>query len=114
MLLSEPLKADVEGMIASGAVSAVNLAEVVTKLVEHGVTPIAIQSSLSRLGMGVVPFDAEQSMQTGLLREGTRHLGLSLGDRACIALAQQLKLPVLTTDRVWKDLDVGVEVRVVR
>lgn len=48
------------------------------------------------------------------LRAATRHLGLSLADRACLALAQRLKLPVLTTDRAWAQLQIDVEIRLAR
>jgi PIN domain nuclease of toxin-antitoxin system len=49
-----------------------------------------------------------------MLRPPTKHKGLSLADRACLALGQQLNLPVITADRVWKELDLEVEVRLVR
>jgi ribonuclease VapC len=56
-------------------------------------------------------FDQELAFQAGFLHPLTRFRGLSLGDRACPALGQQLNLPVLTTDRIWGELDFGVEVR---
>jgi ribonuclease VapC len=43
-----------------------------------------------------------------------RHYGLSLGDRACLALAMELKLPVVTADRAWIDLDLGIDICVIR
>jgi ribonuclease VapC len=56
----------------------------------------------------------EQAYQVGLLRPLTRHAGLSLGDRACLALAKQLGLPALTTDRIWEHVAIGVPVQVIR
>ena len=53
---------------------------------------------------GLLPFTAEQALISGLLRPGTRALGLSLGDRCCLALAQVLKAEVVTADRPWKAL----------
>jgi len=55
-----------------------------------------------------VPFDASDAVGAGLLRAATRPFGLSLGDRACLQLATRLKLPVLTTDRQWARLSIGV------
>jgi len=59
-------------------------------------------------------FDWAAGLAAGLLRASTRRFGLSLGDRACLALAQQLQAPVLTTDRVWERLDIGVPIVVIR
>jgi PIN domain nuclease of toxin-antitoxin system len=61
-----------------------------------------------------VPFDEELARGAGALRPATKSLGLSLGDRACLALAQREGLPVLTADRAWAKLAVGVEVKVIR
>jgi PIN domain nuclease of toxin-antitoxin system len=59
-------------------------------------------------------FDSVLSMNAGLLRPLTKSAGLSLGDRACLALARHKNVPVLTTDRAWKDLDIGIVVAVIR
>jgi len=90
------------------AMSAVNLSEVVAKLSERGGTELSIRRITSRLGIEVVPFDASDAVGAGLLRAATRPFGLSLGDRACLQLATRLKLPVLTTDRQWARLSIGV------
>jgi ribonuclease VapC len=96
------------------AVSAVNLAEVVAKLSEGGMVDAAIRATLAPLSLDVFDFTAALAYQTGLLRPLTKQAGLSLGDRACLALAQQLGLPALTTDRTWAGLPVGVVVQVIR
>ncbi|MGE0599827.1 MAG: type II toxin-antitoxin system VapC family toxin [Dehalococcoidia bacterium] len=96
------------------AISAVNLAEVVAKLDERSFDPIAIQQMLSAFGMEVFPFDEPLAVQSGLLRSRTRRSGLSLGDRACLALAQHLGVPAATTDRAWQTLDTPVEIRLLR
>ena len=83
-------------------------------MVERGLTEAAIRGSLDALEIEVVAFDAEQSYTAGLLRPATRTRGLSLGDRACLALARHLGLAVLTADRVWTELDLGVDVRLAR
>ena len=61
-----------------------------------------------------IAFDYDLAFQTGLLRPITKRAGLSLGDRACLALGAQLGVPVLTTDRSWESLGLPVEVRVIR
>lgn len=114
LLLQEPGWQFVADRADVAAVGAVNLSEVVARLVDGGVAAVAVQQSLSRLGMAVVPFDDRLAVQAGLLRDSTRRLGLSFGDRACIALAQHLQLPVLTADRAWSGLNVDVEVLVIR
>lgn len=94
--------------------SAVNLTEVLTVLLDKGVGPEDARLALGDLSCEVVPLDRDLAMAAGALRPRTRHLGLSLGDRACLALAAARGLPVLTADRSWTALDVGVEVRLIR
>jgi ribonuclease VapC len=97
------------------AVSAVNVGEVVTKLTERGVTAAESEEIVRQLRCPIIPFDAAQALLAGQLRARTRGLGLSLGDRACLALALSMQArSVLTTDRAWATLDLGLEVRVIR
>ena len=111
---SEP-GANVVGAVASeAAMSAVNLSEVVAKLVEGGMPEEAIRQVLEELNIEVTPFDSEQAYRAGLLRLLTRPIGLSLGGRACIALGIHLGREVLTADRSWAGLDLGIEVRLIR
>jgi len=114
LLNTEPGSEEVERTIPGAAISTVNLSEVVAKLVEAGMPEEAVRSVLGGIELEIHPFDVELAFQTGILRPQTRALGLSLGDRACVALGLQLKAPVLTTDRNWKSLNVGVEVRAIR
>lgn len=95
-------------------ISAVNFAEVVSKLGDRGFAEKDAREIASGLGLPVMPFDTRLAMDTGLLRPATRHAGLSLGDRACLALARSLNAPVMTADRAWADLDLGVEIRLIR
>jgi PIN domain nuclease of toxin-antitoxin system len=94
--------------------STVNLAEVFSKLLERDLTADAAASMIYRYGFDPVPFDRELARRAGVLRPVANALGLSLGDRACLALAQREALPVLTTDRAWTKLNVGVEIKVLR
>ncbi len=100
--------------LPQGVMSAVNLSEVIAKLAEAGMPEAATRQAISGLGVEIVPFDNEQSYVAGMLRPPTMNLGLSLGDRACLALAQLLSLPALTTDGLWAQLDLDIEVEIVR
>lgn len=99
---------------ADAFMSAVNLAEVISKLMERGLSAEQADAIVYRYGFDVVPFDEALARRTGALRPETKSLGLSLGDRACLALAQREGLPVLTADRSWAKLAIGVEVKVIR
>jgi ribonuclease VapC len=111
----EPGSDKVAQAIEDGAVlSTVNLAEVTSKLNELGTPDTLIQTAINVLELTIVDFNTELAYKVGLLRPLTKSAGLSLGDRACLALAQHLNLPVLTTDRVWKDLLPAVTVQLIR
>ncbi|HVG10356.1 MAG TPA: type II toxin-antitoxin system VapC family toxin [Thermoanaerobaculia bacterium] len=114
LLNREPGAEEVEKTIPGAAIGAVNLSEVVAKLAERGMPEEAIRLALSGIELDVTPFDGPLAYRAGLLRVSTRGLGLSFGDRACLALGRQLGMPVLTADRRWSELSVGVEVRVIR
>jgi len=94
--------ADIVGAaLPHSVISAVNLAEVIAKMVDLGMNADLIDRVLGPLKLQTVAFDAAQALASGLLRAGTRSLGLSLGDRACIALAVSAGATALTTDQAW-------------
>ena len=95
-------------------ISAVNLGEVAQKLVDRPVDDATIGLMLGRLAAVIEPFNQEDALQAGLWRRATRSRGLSTGDRACLALGKRLGLPVYTADRAWAELDLGVEVVLIR
>lgn len=97
-----------------GLVSTVNASEVWSKLVDREVPEGELRVVFAEMEMNQVPFDASQAEIAGRLRKTTRRFGLSLGDRACLALAMARRLPVLTADRAWAGLDLGVEIDVIR
>ncbi len=97
-----------------GLISAVNLAEVLTRSIEKNVPAALRDDVVAVMGLGVMAFDGAAAAATAELRGPTRHLGLSLADRACLALALQLGAPVLTGDRAWSKLAIGVDVRLIR
>lgn len=95
-------------------ISAVNFAEVVTKLTLLGTPRDAIDRLVPRYQLTIPPFTSRLATLAGLLAKRTRHRGLSLGDRACLALGMELGLPIVTADRVWAELDLGLDIRLIR
>jgi ribonuclease VapC len=101
-------------LLSDAAISTVNLAEVHSKLVGHGIDEEeAWEAALSPV-REVMVFTSEQARIAGGLISRTRSLGLSLGDRACLALAVALKAPVYTADKDWKNLKLGIRIHVIR
>jgi ribonuclease VapC len=111
---AEPGGEAVAGVVGEALMSSVNLAEVVTKLVERTGSLEIARTALGMATVDVVDFDRPQAEQAGLLVKNTRSYGLSLGDRACLALAMRESVPVLTADRIWAKLQLNVEVRLIR
>ena len=113
-LNDEPGSGPAAAFLGDAIMCAVNYSEIVAKLVERGASVSLIRPALSRYGLQVVPFDEDLAERAGGLRSKTRAYGLSLGDRACLALAERARLPVLTADRVWAELDLHIGVEVLR
>lgn len=108
---AEKLTPELLSVAASGAV---NLAEVQGKLVDHGLSADeAWEAALSPI-REAVSFTPEQAKIAGALIAKTRPLGLSLGDRACLALGLALNAPVYTADKSWKNLRLGVRIHIIR
>ena len=114
VLREEPGAAAVEAVLDDAAISTVNLSEVQAKLVERGTPTEIAWSWLVDLNLDVIDFDASQAKVAGDLRALTRSHGLSLADRACLALARVLGAPAMTADRAWSGLEVGIEIRTIR
>jgi ribonuclease VapC len=100
--------------LPTAVISAVNLAEVATKLQERGMPDGRIRANIAALELTIAPFDGPLAIDTGLLRASTRSAGLSLGDRACLALARSLGATALTMDRAWGKLELGIPVELAR
>jgi ribonuclease VapC len=94
--------------------SAVCLVEVVSKLLERWPEGSDIHAFLDPLALTIAPLTDKQALIAGLLRQSTRSKGLSLGDRCCLALAMELRAKVMTADRVWAGLDLGLDLQVIR
>lgn len=101
-------------LLGDAVISTVNLAEVHSKLLNTGIAPAdAWQVAVSPVAE-IAAFTAEHAKIAGSLTLLTRTLGLSLGDRACLALAIVLKAPVYTADRTWRNLRLGVPIHLIR
>lgn len=114
LLRNEPGAERVVSALPGAWISSVNLAEVGSFFVNEGFEIGVVVSMIQEVPLRTVPFDDSLAFETAALRASTRHLGLSLGDRACLALARSFGLPALTADRIWKDLDIGIDIRLVR
>jgi ribonuclease VapC len=94
--------------------SAVNYTEVIGKCLDRGdALPVALRR-LAAMGVTIVAHDARLAQRAGELRALTRRLGLSLADRACLALAERESLPAMTSDRSWKSLGIDLDIRLIR
>ena len=114
LLQQEPGAERVAAHVAEGVIGAVNLAEVLGKLIEAGMPETKALRAVEGLALEVVPFDGPMAARAGALRPLTRAQGLSLGDRACLATALELDLPVVTADRTWGAIELAVPIELVR
>ena len=114
LLVGEPFTRFDPLRLPNASISAVNLSEVLARLQEIGMPEREAAIAVASLRLRVVAFDEPQAHAAARLRSVTRHVGLSLGDRACLALGDRLGYPVVTADRIWASLDVGVEIVVIR
>ncbi len=101
-------------LLARAVVGTVNLAEVQGKLVSAGWSLDEAWEDATGLVSEVLPFTAEHARIAGSLIAETRSLGLSLADRACLALGLSAKATVYTADRSWKDLKLGLRIQLIR
>lgn len=113
LLFAEPGAEAVAAVLADALISSVNLAEVASRLTDRGVPEADARAAIAATGVRIVEFDSDQAWEAARLRGPTRAAGLSLGDRACLALARTRSLPALTGDRAWTGI-AGVEVVLIR
>jgi PIN domain nuclease of toxin-antitoxin system len=110
----EPGHEMVAAFMESALMSSVNASEVLTVLLRHGLPVDVGNDAFKDLGVGVVPFTLDHATLAAAIGADFPRAGLSLGDRGCLALARQVDAPVVTSDRTWAELDVGVEVVLIR
>lgn len=114
LLFDEPGAEAVAAHARGAILSAVNLDEILHKCARRGIARDVVLSAVRRLEVAVHAFDADQAIASAGLHAIARPLGLSFADRACLALAQRLAVPVLTADHAWAGLDVGIDIRLIR
>lgn len=100
--------------LVGASISAVNFSEVLEQLYADGLTEAQADAAVARLDLSIVAFEEVHARIAAQLRPRTRQAGLSLADRACLALGSRLRCPVVTADRVWASIEVGVEVLLIR
>lgn len=100
--------------IDGGCISSVNWCEVAQKATRCGLDVTQVRKLLEDIGLAIISFSPHQAELAALLWQGTRDHGLSLADRACLALALEYKIPVYTADRVWLALELDLDVCVIR
>jgi ribonuclease VapC len=105
---------ELTAVLTRSCISAVNLAKTISEMVEYGKSLDDVGFQIERLRIPVIPFDAEQAKMVASLWKSTRVVGLSPGDRACLSLGLKEDLPVLTTERAWSKINVGVSVGLIR
>lgn len=104
----------VKAVLNAAVVSTVNWAEVIQKARAGNVDTAGLRNDLVALGLKLEPFTVEQAEVAGELRQRTQKLGLSLGDRACLALGLETGMPVYTADRAWRRLNLGIPIEAIR
>jgi len=114
VIQEEPGAERIEAHLDTGCISAVNLAEIVGKLQDRGLGDNEIDELIALLDLDTRILDKDGAVFMGKLRQSTKVAGLSLGDRACLALAHSLGATAITMDRAWKDLEIGVAIEVAR
>ncbi len=119
-LRDEAGASEVADVIAGGAtISTVNLAEVFSSTADRGLDPEQLADQLTERGLldgaiAVEPFTTADAIDVGRLRPLTRDAGLSLGDRACLALARRLGVAALTADTTWATAGIDVDLHQIR
>jgi PIN domain nuclease of toxin-antitoxin system len=114
MLFFEPGCERVAELVPQSCMTTVNLAEVLGRLARDGRALDQMLERLDQMGIAWVAFDRELAILAAALLPQTAPFGLSLGDRACLALARLRGLPAVTADRAWTRLDLGIPIEVIR
>ncbi|MCO5192856.1 MAG: type II toxin-antitoxin system VapC family toxin [Anaerolineae bacterium] len=100
--------------IGDSVLSTVNLSEVLARFVRDGHSAEAVLHKIQRTSIKIVPFSPQQALLAANITPATRPWGLSMADRACLALAMERQIPALSADRTWQDAQLTVDVILIR
>lgn len=114
LLAEEPGADEVEELLDGAAMATVNLSEVLQKSEQHGIDTEGLEFDLEALGLEFHPLDVTQARATAEVWARAPRACLSLGDRACLALAHSLGGAAVTADRRWSAAKHAIEVRLIR
>jgi ribonuclease VapC len=110
----EPGAENVRTALPGSLLSSVNYTEIIGKCLDRGELLDGALRKLAAMGLSIVAHDAQLARRAGELRPLTKRLGMSLADRACLALAERERMPALTADRSWKSLGLAIDIRLIR
>jgi ribonuclease VapC len=106
---------EVEKLLGQIVMSTVNISEVAAILADLTMKQEDCQFAIEPFVESVIPFDTNQAYNAALLKNETKHKGLSFGDRACIALGIMMRIPIYTADKAWADLSIlGAKIILIR
>jgi len=114
LIKNEPVNLDLEKFLGTICMSSVNVSEVAGILLESEMSQQECKDSIEPFINSIMPFDQEQSFLTAIIKKQTKHLGLSLGDRACIALGLTTGYPIYTADKAWSKLQLNCKIILIR
>ena len=114
LLNNEPGANEVEKVLSGSVISTINASEVIAELIKVNIAPADGREMVYSIVSDIIPFTLDMAMETAALRNQTTKFGLSLGDRACLALGMHLSLPIYTADRIWKKLDFSRDIILIR
>lgn len=106
---------DLESLLPKSLISSVNACEVATVMLRLGIPCETVEGLIDETVGSIIPFHKEHYILAANLSKITKPYGLSLGDRACLALAQHMNLPVYTADKIWSKLKIdNLEIKIIR
>lgn len=116
LLRREPGWEQVQAVLDGSVISTINLAEVAGFLARKGASEEIVRDTLEAVSIDRIAFDEELAIRAGLFEPISRSAGLSLGDRACLALAERSGQSAITTDRAWTSVAevLGIAVQLIR
>lgn len=114
LLQQEPGAEVVAVVLQDALISTVNWSEVLQKSISQRINTEEMQSEIEALGVNIIPLSVLQANLAAQLWQETKFLGLSLGDRACLALAADQKATALTADKAWAQLKIGISIQLIR